>query len=79
VGAVDRATIPGALPGLESLRHTTTASSVCRLTHCAHDRGRAAPDVSGREQLVEALREAIAAQDGPRLVQVPVTSGMCLE
>jgi benzoylformate decarboxylase len=38
-----------------------------------------AQEVSGREQLVEALREAIAAQDGPRLVQVPVASGMWLE
>ena len=32
-----------------------------------------------REELTEALREAIAAQDGPRLVQVPVASGMWLD
>jgi benzoylformate decarboxylase len=38
-----------------------------------------AQEVGGREQLVEALREAIAVQDGPRLVQVPVASGMWLE
>jgi benzoylformate decarboxylase len=36
-------------------------------------------DVSGREELVEALREAIAAQDGPRLVQARVAPGMWLE
>ncbi len=30
-------------------------------------------------ELVEALREAIAAQDGPRLVQARVASGMWLE
>jgi benzoylformate decarboxylase len=36
-------------------------------------------EVSGSEELTEALREAIAAQDGPRLVQVPVASGMWLE
>jgi benzoylformate decarboxylase len=35
--------------------------------------------VDGREQLTEELREAIAAQDGPRLVQVPVASGMWLD
>ena len=29
-------------------------------------------EVQGAEELIEALREAIAAQDGPRLVQVPV-------
>ncbi|HTU79066.1 MAG TPA: benzoylformate decarboxylase [Solirubrobacteraceae bacterium] len=33
----------------------------------------------GREELTEALGGAIAAQDGPRLVQVPVASGMWLE
>ncbi|HTW41515.1 MAG TPA: benzoylformate decarboxylase [Solirubrobacteraceae bacterium] len=38
-----------------------------------------AREVTGREELVEALREAIAVQDGPRLVQVPVASGMWLE
>jgi benzoylformate decarboxylase len=36
-------------------------------------------EVSGREELIEALREAIAVQDGPRLVEVPVASGMWLE
>jgi benzoylformate decarboxylase len=36
-------------------------------------------EVGGREELVEALRSAIAAQDGPRLVQVPVASGMWLD
>jgi benzoylformate decarboxylase len=35
--------------------------------------------VAGREELTEALREAIAAGDGPRLVQVPVASGMWME
>jgi benzoylformate decarboxylase len=33
----------------------------------------------GREDLAEALRTAIAVQDGPRLVQVPVASGMWLD
>ena len=41
--------------------------------------GMQATDVGGREELTEALREAIAADDGPRLVQVPVASGMWLE
>jgi benzoylformate decarboxylase len=36
-------------------------------------------EVSGREELVVALSEAIAAQDGPRLVQVRVASGMWLD
>jgi benzoylformate decarboxylase len=36
-------------------------------------------EVTGREQLTEALRSDIAARDGPRLVQVPVASGMWLE
>jgi benzoylformate decarboxylase len=38
-----------------------------------------AREVSGTEQLAEALRDAIAAQDGPRLVQVRVASGMWME
>jgi benzoylformate decarboxylase len=38
-----------------------------------------ARDVSGREELTAALREEIAADDGPRLVQVPVASGMWLD
>ena len=41
--------------------------------------GMAAHDVSGRDELTEALREAIAADDGPRLVQVRVASGMWME
>ena len=41
--------------------------------------GMSAREVSGREELIEALREDIAAQDGPRLLQVPVASGMWLE
>jgi benzoylformate decarboxylase len=36
-------------------------------------------DVSDREELDEALREAIDAEDGPRLVQARVASGMWLE
>ena len=38
-----------------------------------------AQDVSGREELTEALRASIAAGDGPRVIQVPVASGMWLE
>jgi benzoylformate decarboxylase len=41
--------------------------------------GMPAREVSGRRQLAEALREAIAANDGPRLVQARVASGMWLE
>src|SRR5947209_4736914 len=41
--------------------------------------GLPAQDVSGREELTEALRSAISAGDGPRLIQVPVASGMWLE
>jgi benzoylformate decarboxylase len=41
--------------------------------------GMQARDVSGRDELTEALREAIAADDGPRLVQARVASGMWLE
>jgi benzoylformate decarboxylase len=41
--------------------------------------GMEARDVSGRDELTDALREAIAADDGPRLVQVPVAPGMWLE
>jgi benzoylformate decarboxylase len=36
-------------------------------------------EVNGREELTEALRGAIAVEDGPRLVQVPVASGMWLD
>jgi benzoylformate decarboxylase len=35
--------------------------------------------VSGREELTDALRTAIAAADGPQLVQVPVATGMWME
>jgi benzoylformate decarboxylase len=35
--------------------------------------------VDSREELAETLRTAIAAEDGPRLVQVPVASGMWLD
>jgi len=35
--------------------------------------------VSSQEELVAALREDIAVQDGPRLIQVPVASGMWLD
>ena len=41
--------------------------------------GMQAGEVNSREELTEALGEAIAVQDGPRLVQVPVASGMWLE
>ncbi|TMK27076.1 MAG: benzoylformate decarboxylase [Actinobacteria bacterium] len=36
-------------------------------------------EVGTREELTEALRAAIAVQEGPRLVQVPVASGMWLD
>jgi benzoylformate decarboxylase len=38
-----------------------------------------AQDVSGRDELTEALGPAITADDGPRLIQVPVATGMWLE
>jgi benzoylformate decarboxylase len=38
-----------------------------------------AREVSSKDELVAALREEIAVQDGPRLVQVPVASGMWLD
>src|SRR5262249_11370919 len=41
--------------------------------------GVTAQDVTGREELTEALRASIAAGDGPRVIQVPVASGMWLE
>jgi benzoylformate decarboxylase len=41
--------------------------------------GMSAREVNGREELTEALREAIAVQDGPRLVQVPVATGMWID
>jgi benzoylformate decarboxylase len=36
-------------------------------------------EVGGAEELTDALSESIAAQDGPRLIQVPVASGMWLD
>ena len=41
--------------------------------------GMPAREVNGREELTAALREDIPADDGPRLIQVPVASGMWLE
>jgi benzoylformate decarboxylase len=41
--------------------------------------GMTAREVSGADELTEALREAIAVSDGPRLVQVQVASGMWME
>ncbi len=41
--------------------------------------GMSARQVSGREELTEALREEIPAQDGPRLIQVQVASGMWMD
>jgi benzoylformate decarboxylase len=41
--------------------------------------GMQARQVSGRDELSETLREAIAADDGPRLVQVQVASGMWMD
>ena len=38
-----------------------------------------AQEVYERAELAEALRQAIAVQDGPRLVQVPVAGGMWLD
>ncbi len=38
-----------------------------------------AQDVTDREELTEALRASIGASDGPRVIQVPVASGMWLE
>jgi benzoylformate decarboxylase len=41
--------------------------------------GMQAREVTGRDELSEALREAMAADDGPRLVQARVASGMWTE
>jgi benzoylformate decarboxylase len=41
--------------------------------------GMPASEVADRDELTEALHAAIAVQDGPRLVQVPVATGMWLE
>ena len=40
--------------------------------------GMDAKSVTGRDELVEALREAVGADDGPRLVEVRVAPGMAL-
>ena len=45
----------------------------------AHAYGMPARTVDDREALTEALREDIAADDGPRLVQAQVASGMWME
>jgi benzoylformate decarboxylase len=36
-------------------------------------------DVNGRDELTDALRAAIPAGDGPRLIQVPVATGMWMD
>jgi benzoylformate decarboxylase len=41
--------------------------------------GMRARDVTDREELSAAMREAVAADDGPRLVQARVASGMWVE
>jgi benzoylformate decarboxylase len=41
--------------------------------------GMAAREVTGREELTEALREDIPADDGPRLIQARVASGMWMD
>ena len=41
--------------------------------------GMPAQEVTGREELTAALRAAMIAGDGPRLIQVPVASGMWME
>jgi hypothetical protein len=38
-----------------------------------------AQDASSRADLTDALRDAIAADDGPRFVQARVASGMWME
>jgi benzoylformate decarboxylase len=58
-------------PGLELPGLDTTA--------VARAYGVPAETVSSRDQLTETLREAIAADDGPRLVEARVASGMWFE
>jgi benzoylformate decarboxylase len=41
--------------------------------------GMEAREVNAADELTDALREAIAADDGPRLIQVPVAPGMWLQ
>ncbi|MGA2321666.1 MAG: benzoylformate decarboxylase [Solirubrobacteraceae bacterium] len=61
----------GAVPGLDLAGLDVAA--------IARAYGVPSREVSGREELGEELRLAIAAEDGPRLVQVPVASGMWLD
>jgi benzoylformate decarboxylase len=61
----------GGLPGLD-LPGLDVAS-------VAEAYGVPSQEVGTREELTEALRAAIAVQEGPRLVQVPVASGMWLD
>jgi benzoylformate decarboxylase len=61
----------GGLPGLD-LPGLDVAS-------VAEAYGVPAQEVDTREELTEALRGAIAVEEGPRLVQVPVASGMWLD
>jgi benzoylformate decarboxylase len=61
----------GGLPGLD-LPGLDVAS-------VAEAYGVPSQEVNSREELSEALRGAIAVQEGPRLVQVPVASGMWLD
>jgi benzoylformate decarboxylase len=61
----------GGLPGLD-LPGLDVAS-------VAEAYGVPSQEVGTREELAEALRGAIAVEDGPRLVQVPVASGMWLD
>jgi benzoylformate decarboxylase len=59
------------VPGLELPGLDTAA--------VARGYGMQARDVSSRGELAEALREAVAADEGPRLVQARVASGMWME
>jgi len=61
----------GGLPGLDLPGLDVAA--------IANAYGVRAEEVEGREQLTDSLRNAIAAQDGPRLVQVRLASGMWLD
>lgn len=67
-GALEGASgVPGLdLPGLD-------------VAAVARGYGVAAEEIADAEQLVTALREAVAAQDGPRLIQVPVAPGMVFD
>jgi benzoylformate decarboxylase len=61
----------GGIPGLD-LRGLDVAA-------VAEAYGVPSQEATGREELTEALRGALAVQDGPRLVQVAVAPGMWLE